>query len=258
MDINNYRSAMDVIKIDRLHTPQELYLRMDRRNRTMKRKLIPSTVLLTLVVVACIVHSNISASSSNIVVMVYAAEQEKTLLTEELISINPNAQAYVGSISTDTQGNDYVEKMDYNINFICEGDNIEEITYICADKEITRDTVKSVPAYYVENMKLPVEEYKQLKLYQDDTFLFGFYAPGEELANLTKLIGTSYTVPYEEQNSKEYGLIVNASDDQKDYNRFDDLIITMKIKMKNGTYQYKQIKLILGDDAMSEVQICIL
>lgn len=78
---------------------------------------------------------------------VYAAENSEVQLTKEFVTIKTTAELFLGSSSLDSKGNYLDSKVNYNINFICEGQNIRTITYACSDKKLTRANMSSATAY---------------------------------------------------------------------------------------------------------------
>lgn len=117
-------------------------------------------------------------------------------------------------------------------------------------------------AYYVENYDMPVNEYKNKKIDEmDENFIFGGYGVGEKIAHITKLIGSSYSVTYEDQENKQYGLIASATVDNDGKYYFNDIIIKVDICMKDGSHQYKRllIKPVKSERGiLPEIQIRIL
>ncbi len=164
----------------------------------------------------------------------------------------------IGGSSLDKQGNVYDSFVNFNINFICKGENINTLTYTCTYQIVTLDNRLNAEAYYVENLTMPIEEYTKLIRRHDDNFVFGYYGQGETTAKITKLIGNSYTVPYEDQSNKQYGLIMAATTDADGNYHVNDIIIKLDIKMSDGSTQYKKILIKPLKDAFSEFQIRVL
>lgn len=256
MNLNEYKNAMSEIKVNTEEVEASIHRKMNHGVKERVKRLVPAFAAIMVMVIIFAFWYEIPSNSPAISMTVYAAEQEVPL-TKEFVMISANANPFFGSSSIDENGNYYDSKMNYNINFKCEGEDIETITYICSDQEITRGNM-SVAAYYVENITMPLEEYKKYREFEDEQFLCGFYGEGEANANITKLIGSSYTVNYEEQRNIQYGLVVVASVDGEGDYIMEDLTLRVEIQLKDGSVVEKKILLDFGETGFSEIGIRIL
>ena len=232
MNISQYNEAMDEIQADEIGM-EEL---IKRKNKIMRKKrqvkFVAFCAVLCILVFSIRPFIGILGDDTEIYIKVYAAENE-VQLDKDFISFNLNASG--------TNGGDDLDHcyMNYNLNFNCEGDNIDTITYTCNEKKITKMNRLHASAYYVENLVTPSNELSaQMK---DNNFLYSYIIEIDSTAHITKLIGSSYTVTYDEQNNKQYGLIVGGNLDQDGNYQFDDTIIKVDIKLKDGTVKHKKI-----------------
>ncbi len=258
MNMDNYKEAMKEIPISADEIEAKLYERIKTekkiKNKLNVRGTMPVFALASVILLICILWYRASLDSPAITVKVLAAEQEAIPLSKEFITIDKQVAPFYGGYSGDDQN----ANVTYHIHFICEGEGIDTITYILSEKEVTRDNRAAAPAYYVENITLPVEEYRNMQLSKEENFISGFYGEGEEDATIIKMIGSSYTVKDEEQEEIAYGLVVAASVDEEENFRCEDLVIRIKIGMEDGSTVNKQLLLEFGEDAFHEVQIKIL
>jgi len=145
--------------------------------------------------------------------------------------------------------------VNFNINFACKGENIESITFSCNDQAVTINNRLHAAAYFVENITIPTDEYQNYRLGTDTNFIYGFYGDNENTASVTKLIGNTYTVSYEEQGKNQYGLVVAASVDETGNYQTDKLTIQVDIKMTDGSSLHKEIDMKPLKDAFEGFQI---
>jgi hypothetical protein len=249
---------MNEIFVDTAKIQASLQNKLNKEERNGMKKVVPSFAILAVLMVVFIFLQGIPATEPIILMTVYAAENSEVQLTKEFTNIKTTADLFVGSSALDTQGNHFDSKVNYNINFICEGQDIIAITYACSDTKVTRADISSAAAYYVENITMPVEEYRKYKMNEDEQFLSGFYGEGEKEAHVTRLIGEAYTVPYENQMSKQYGLVVAAEVDAEENYHFDDFAIHVEIELKDGSIIKKILLVHSGDNALGEIEIRIM
>lgn len=254
MNMDQYKKSMSEIKVNKF-TPEEL---IKKKNLKVKKfrfvKLIP--VLCGIIFAVSLLDFN--RKSPDISINVYAAEKETTL-TNDFINFDLNAIPLIGSSNLDEQGKMYNSFVNYNINFICEGENIESITYTCTDQAVTRGNKWKADAYYVENLTIPAEEYENHNWKSYDGFISGYRFGDEANAVVTKLIGNSYTVTYQNQTEKQYGLVMAATTDEEGNYLVKALTVKIDITMTDGSLVHKEILIKPSDDdAFSKFQIRVL
>ncbi len=246
MSISQYKNSMDEIKI-RIFTAEELMTKNSKwAKKTRIKKLSLAYALIALLFINLLLHVTLSGHNTVITVTAYAAENEMEL-SRDFVDFELNALPLDGGSS---EIDCYIN---YNINFRCEGQDIKSITYTCSDQEVTRDNRASAAAYYVENMIIPLDDFDDIK-HSNDT-LYGYYTPGENTANVTRLIGNTYSVNYEDQNSIQYGLIIAARDDDAYHYSIEETIIKLDIHFNNGSVQHRRIIIKPSQDAFSDIQI---
>jgi hypothetical protein len=255
MNMNQYKESMTEIKVKKIKT-EELINKNAKTIRVKKLRFI-KFIPIFFGILLSIYFIDINRKSPEITINAYAAEKEITL-TNDFIKFDLNAMPLIGGSTLDKQGNKYDSFVNYNINFICKGENIKNITYNCTDQIITLDNRLKADAYYVENISMPVEEYTKINWHHDDDFIFGYYGQGENTAKVTKLIGNSYTVPYVNQANKQYGLVMAATTDEDGNYHVNEITIKLEIEMSDGSIQSKKILIKPLKDAFSEFQIRVI
>jgi hypothetical protein len=231
------------------YTFDELLVKKHKRRTTTRvTRYSLSFALCAVVIASLFLYNTLSGHNIAITVTAYAAEN-----TVELS--NKFVDFELSAMPVDGSANDYNCYINYNLFFRCEGQDIKSITYTCSDQEVTRNNRAGASAYYVENMILPLNEYSNQM--QENDFLYGYYAPGEDTAHMTRLIGNSYTVSYEDQNTIQYGLIIAATSDHSFQYSIEETVITLDIYFNDGSVQRKEIIIKSSQDAFSDIQIRI-
>ncbi len=246
MSISQYKNSMDEIKA-RIYTLEDLLAKSNKRCSVIKiKKLSFAYALIALLFINLLLHETLSGHNTAITVTAYAAENEMEL-SKDFVDFELSALPLDGGSS---EIDCYIN---YNINFRCEGQDIRSITYSCSDQEVTRENKASASAYYVENMIIPLDDYSDTL--SDNRSLYGYYTPGENTANVTRLIGNSYSVNYEDQNNIQYGLIIAAKDDDAYHYSIEETVIKLDIHFNNGSVQHRKIIIKSSQDAFSDIQI---
>lgn len=258
MKLSEYKEAMEEIKFDSTNLG-ESFQNKRKSQMIIKRKKAAAALAMAAVLIVCMLFTqDFKDVEPAISVTVYAAEKEGVQLTKDFVDIKMNANMNYGEYSVDSDGKAVNPEVNYNIYVKCEGQDIESITYSTTDKEITRNNLGSTSAYYVENLTMPVGEYKKTNWQKDETFLSGFYGVYENEASVTKLIGNSYTVTYENQMNKQYGLVVNSTVDEESKFHFEDFSIKVNITLKDGSSFQKELIVHAGDNAETEIEMKLL
>ncbi len=250
MNMDQYKKSMSEINVKKMKTEDLLKKNTCKRRKLQAVKLIP----LLFGVIFALILMNVSRETPDISINVYAAEKEITL-TKDFIDLELTANPLIGGSSIDSKGNMYDSFVNYNINFACIGENIETITFTCNDQTVTMNNRLHAKAYFVENINIPTDEYNNYRAGTDANFIYGFYGENEDTASVTKLIGSSYTVTYEEQGKSQYGLVIAASVDETGNYQTDKLTIQLEIKMTDGSTLKKEIVMKPLEDAFQGFQI---
>jgi len=246
MNINEYKKSLDLINVKKF-TTEEL---MNRNNKKITHKKMIKFTFAYILIGFFVLYNIFPLQRPRFTITAYAAENE-IQLTNSFVNCNVNVRPLDGG--TDNGKDGYVNS---NIYFKCEGKDINSITYTCSDQVVNVNNRKSAAAYYVENMIIPRNEYNEH--IKDNNFIYGYYAPGGDTANITNLIGNSYSVNYEDQNNKQYGLVIAATVDNTGCLKINDAIIKIDVYFNDGTIQHKKIVLKSGKDALGDMQIQIL
>ncbi len=250
MNISQYKKSMNEIDV-RKFSSEELISENSKKLKRAKIKKITLVNLFIGIVFLNLIWFNILPSqNSRITFTAYGAVDEMQL-SNRFVDFNTTISPMNGGINNDKSG--YVNS---NIYFRCEGEDIEFITYTSSDQIVDQSNWKGATAYYVENMVIPLSEYNS-RINEDD-FIYGYYVPGEDTANITKVIGSSYSVNYEDQNDKQYGLILAATVDQTGILQINDAIIKIDVHFYDGSVQHKKMLIRSGQDGFSRIQLKIL
>lgn len=257
MNIGQYKASIDEIPVRKFEVGElkNNYIRINHTRKIIRHRLIPAFLILCLAICCIFLFPGLPNQDSDISITAYAAEQE-AILSKDYIRFNLAANLMDGGTSIDDEGNNYNSYVNFNLNFLCEGKDLETLTYTCSEKNITRSNRSSASAYYVENLTVPLKEFgTQMK---NNDSLYGYYGEGETTARITKLIGNSYSVTYDDQKKLPYGLVIAADVDENNNYRIKDIIIKLDITMKDGSVKHKRIKIEAAKDALSGIQIRIL
>ena len=258
MNLSKYKEAMDEIQLDTEILANRISKRMEQKN-VISQKRIVAAVVMVAVIIACINYlPEFWITEPSFTMTVYAAENEGVELNKEFMDIKANINPFIGGYSQDDQGNYVNSDINSNITIKVEGLDIAEITYTCTDTIITRGNRRSVPAYFVENITIPLEEYNHTLWSKNEMWIYGLYGEGDTEAKVTQLIGNSYSVAYEEQMNIKYGLVINTSVDENQKFHFEDFTIAVGIKMKDGTVYHKKLLVHAGEDAFTNIEMKIM
>jgi hypothetical protein len=239
---------MDEIHIKKYELEDLLSKRNENLRCVSRRKFVLAFILIGIILI-----NIIPSSRPQITITAYAAENE-VMLSNKFAEFDLSAQPLDGGLYDDK--NAY---MNYNIYFKCEGENIKSITYTCTDKAVTLNNRRSASAYYVQNMTMTVDEYKENNQYED--LIYSYYTTKLNLARIVRLIGNSYSVPYENQSDIQYGLILAATYEKVNnyYNYYiNDTIIKVDILFNDGSEQHKKILIKSDGNASNSIKIRIL
>ncbi|MBP1756960.1 MAG: hypothetical protein H6Q59_3358 [Firmicutes bacterium] len=262
MNLDDYREAMKEIPVDTTELEAKLYERIKTRdkinNKNKVKRTVPALAMAFVLLISFFIWNSNLFVIPDITMKVYAAEQEIVSLSKEFVTINSLAQPFYGGYTVDPDGSFSDANITYNIHLLCEGEGIDTITYSCSEEKITRNNRSGAKAYYVENVTLPVEEYNNSAKDRGDDFICGFYGEGEATATIIRMIGSSYTVAYNNQENINYGLVVAATVEKEREFHCEDLLLTAKINMTDGSVITKKLLVAFGEDAFHEVQIKII
>ncbi|MDF2587513.1 MAG: hypothetical protein K0S41_1354 [Anaerocolumna sp.] len=254
MNIEEYKNAMNEITVNTSDVALIVNNKLYQSIKSKQNQIMPMISTIIALSLILVLISHMYKNNPTISITVYAKEQGEIDLSNKYVLVEADAAFFLGGSSIDNQGNYYDSSVNYNLKFNCVGENIKYITYTCSDKKVTRDNRQKASAYYVENKTTVGGDFYQL--HKDDTFLYGFLDQGTNEAHITYLVGSSYTVLYDEQFDKQYGLVVPAEVDEYGNYHVKDLVVNMMIHMKDGSRQTKKIKIHFLDNAYSlEVKI---
>lgn len=232
---------MEDIEANTTTIENRVLCKLEQKRLFNYNKIVASLLATAMVLLFISIYPKLNINEPSITMTVYAAENDGVVLTNTFIDIKTNASFLNGGYSTDNQGNVWDAKVNYNIILRCEGKDIDSITYSTSDKEITRESnLSGIPAYFIENLEMPIDEFLDTRWGKDDKFLFGG-GYTETIAHVSKLVGSSFTVNYNDQMNEKYGLLINCTVDTQDVYHFENFTINMAIKMKDGKVYNKQL-----------------
>lgn len=247
MNIDQYNKSMDEIEVRRFKVEELINKDNKKSPKNKVVKFAFAYILIGILVLNIILPKN----NSKIILTVYAADEE-IMLSKDFVNFNLNASFILGMSESKSK----YGFVGCNINFKCEGQDIKTITYICSDQTIDRNNRENASAYYVENLDVPIEDAKNYQ--NDNDYIYGYTVQGEKTSHITKIIGSSYSVDYKDQNNKQYGLVIAATIDENDNYIINDTIINIEIQLKNGSIQYKKLMIRADKDTFSDIQISIM
>jgi hypothetical protein len=261
MNLDDYREAMKEIPVV-TELEEKLYERIKIRdkinNKNKMKRAIPAFATVFVLLISFFIWNSNPFVIPTITMKVYAAEQGIVNLSKDFVTIASLAQPFYGGYAVGPDGSISDANITYNIHLLVEGEGVDSITYSCSEEEITRDNRSGAKAYYVENITLPVEEYKNSAKDRGEDFICGFYGEGEATATIIRMIGSSYTVDYNDQENINYGLVVAATIEKEREFHCEDLQLTASINMTDGSVITKKLLVVFGEDAFHEVQIKII
>lgn len=209
--------------------------------------------LTSLIIIFCVIFIDFmdAGKVSDFSIKVYAADKKsEQLLSDKPVSISLSNDFKMAGFSNDEIGN-----INFNLNFICEGDNIENITYQLSDQEITVYNKQQEVAWFVENdsylLGATGENDVDQIIDEDEMINEGIYESfrDDKMCFVTKMIGNKYSVKGTDQNNKHYGLVINLFKDDKDEFTARNFIITVSVTLTDGTVikKYISVEPYVGD-----------
>ncbi len=259
MNLLKYKEALDEIELDTVEMKKRIYGVINKKRINRYKKLVAVFVAAVVVIMSFSNLPFFKMVEPTFTMTVYAADNNVGRLNNKFLNIKAESKRYMGSIYQDEVGNINHAKLNTNISMRIEGKDIETITYQGSDQMVTIETgLHDVQSYFVENSMVSLEEYNRLVSLPNNNLIYDFCIDiGPEVA-ISKLIGTKYTVAYEEQQNLDYGLVINAFAESIDKWYFNDFIINIIIKMKDGTEYHKNILVRSGENAFYDIEMKII
>lgn len=245
MNMEEYKKAMNEISIDTEKVKNRFRETKDKNTyKCLNYKKLAFVFIMPIILIFTVsIFSFFNTESiPNITLKVYAADSsEEKSLSRIPVVLNtlhqPNMQSITNKGKTDETGS-----VTYNLSFQCIGENIKSITYKLSDKEITRENRGEAVAWFAESCKY-YSYFESIADPENTLHDKSIYLKIREFDNLmvTKMIGSSYTVDYENQNDKQYLLEINLNSDGKGKLVAKNFIINVIITMNSGKTVEKQI-----------------
>ena len=254
MNINEYKDFMDSMEIKKFSV-EELELVWKRKKRRRKTTITAATIIMAMLLTFII--PQVLLTDDDLTILVYAADGEQLALTEELAKYELNLSTRSALFDETNIG---IANMKLFFKF--EGEGIDTITISCGNDEITRYDLGKVNAYFIKFTEMDYEAYREnaLEINSSDDFLQCEF--GEEIVTITTLIGNSFTMKYDEQDSQQNGLSMRmkaVKDADSDYVfSTEETILDVKIKYNSGKTKEKKIKIMASDDILSGIEIGLL
>lgn len=275
MNINKYKSAMEEIDIDthKIRSGFENTLYQKNKDKNISHLAIVKKPLLiciaSFLLIAVLISTNLltDGNSSDFSLTVYASDVNKELdLSDTSVTLSASNQFNMQGITNNETGT-----VNFDLKLKCEGNNIESITYKLSDEIITKENRGRSVAWFVENDsflisdslvksdKSPFETYKEdenvYEIYRDDTKYY-----------LTRMVGSAYSVDYENQQNKNYAIAISFQKDNKGDFIAEDFTITVTISLNDGSSleRYIEVKPVIGNilndyksDDLSKIQMTL-
>lgn len=251
MDMEQYINRLDCVPVKRF-TVKGLEKRKKQRER--KRNFILSAAVCA-VLIGGILSSAALKKGDPFTISVYAADSKIISLSDEPVEFDLSSLPdYIDYFPDEGKG-----QLNINLFFRLEGENIDEVTISCAKHRITRNNLKDEPVYFVENLERNTSDDYQLILQEmkdDESFLRQL--TGSDKTYITKLVGASYTVPYEKQEEKQYGLVMNTAKGTDGTFSIGETILDVIVQYQNGRTGTGKIKIAASDDISRGIVIRLL
>ncbi|MDF2472586.1 MAG: hypothetical protein K0R21_368 [Anaerocolumna sp.] len=239
MNIKEYKKAMSEVTINTDNTKEKIehYIGQEKRPLLRYKKVMIACITAIAVLLAPTGIRIIGVETiPDITLTVQANSGEPNTLSEDPVLLTKNYKENMMVYSEFDNGYK-TGSMNIDLNFKCEGKDIKTITYSLSDKEITRDNKNRFTAWFVENQTYPSDfqiDYKEDKsMYRAQYF--------DDITKVTKIIGSSYTVTYENQNNMPYGLEFNLTQDDAGNLKADKFTIRVIITFEDDVTVEKQI-----------------
>ena len=177
---------------------------------------------------------------SKFTITVYASDLNKELfLSKTPITLSTSNQFNIQAITNEGKDSE-TGSINFDLNFKCEGKNIRKITYQLSDKTISRENRGEAVAWFAENDdsygtfpdSTSNEDVSVYRSYRDNT---------NHTCYVTKMIGNSYSVDYENQNDKQYALEINLFQNEKGELEAKKFTITVILTLDDGSTLEKHI-----------------
>lgn len=236
MNIDDYKKAMQSYSVDtnRIKSRFEETKEKKSYQASRNKKCIFVSVILT-ALISLLFNFN-KANDKNISdysfsVFASSREMEKTLSDIPIILTNEFKMMEVSNM-----GNEYAEgSINFDLNFRCMGENISKITYKLSDKLISCENRYKYEAWFAENSPYDITANSDKSVYMR------LGKVGEKYSFVKKMIGSSYTVNYENQNDKNYELEIQLKPDKEGNMTAKEFIITAVITLNDGMKIEKHI-----------------
>lgn len=239
MNMEEYKKAMQEVHINTDVVKsrfEETKVKNINKSLCYKKSAFVLAMSVILVVIVPILNSFKTESIPDITLKVYASDLNKERVLSSIpVTLSTLHQPNLQAITNKGERNE-TGSINYNLSFQCVGENIKNITYKLSDKEITRENRGDVVAWFAENYSHSVRNFN----YENEKSNYRIIQENDNLI-VTKMIGSSYTVDYENQNNKQYLLEINLNSDDKGNLTAENFIINVIITMNNGKILEKQI-----------------
>lgn len=236
MNIDDYKKVMQSYSVDTNRIKSRFAETKEKKSyqASRNRKCFFICVILT-ALIFLLFNLNIANDKniSNYTLSVYASSREMEKTLSDIPIILTNEFKMMGITN---EGNEYEEgTINFDLNFRCKGENIKKITYKLSDKLISCENRYIYEAWFAENAPYDTAADSDKSVYVKAGRV------GEKYAFVTKMIGSSYTVNYENQNDKNYELEIQLKPDKKGNMTAKEFIITVIITLNDDTEIEKHI-----------------
>ncbi len=249
MNIEEYKRAMQEVNVDKDKIKLRFESSMDEKKKkhlrivqpnNFNRKIRICVTSLILIFMLINVKSLNNADVANFTITVYASDLNKELLlSKNPVSLSTSNQFNIQAITNEGK-NSETGSVNFDLNFKCEGKNIRKITYQLSDKTISRENRSEAVAWFAENDdsygtipdSTSNEDVSVYRSYRDNT---------NHTCYVTKMIGNSYSVDYENQNDKQYALEINLFQNEKGELEAKKFTITVILTLDDGSTLEKHI-----------------
>jgi hypothetical protein len=241
MNIREYKKAMDEISVNTNTIKDKVKdsVRNEKYLALRYKKIILACITAIAILLVPTVSRILNVESiPDITLTVLANSGEAETLSDEPVVLTPYYQENMLQYSKFDNG---LKKgsINFNLNFQCEGETIKEITYKLSDQTITRENRNEFTAWFAENQIYNSSSDAQNNKDKTTYRIVGDFK--NQRHEVTKMIGSYYTVSYGNQNSKQYALEINLTQDETGKLNCEKFTINVIIVLEDESTIEKQI-----------------
>jgi hypothetical protein len=253
MNINEYKKDMDSIAT-RKFTVAELENAMQKKEQRKNHSKV--AVLVIAMVFVLVIVTGLFPNNRLMTITVQATNGEEMVLSQEKITYK--LDSFVSSWHS--YPNSEMGVLNTELFFGFAGEDIEEITISSSENEIARNGIEGADAYFIKTEKMQVSVYEAIKkeLEENDEFLWSIQDDKSDEVIIAFLVGSSYTVKYNEQQREQYSLVIGAAKNEDGIVSIGETLLDVEVEFSDGSKENRKIKVLASDDVFAGLQMVLL